>query len=147
REAKRVIGDDSNKVREFEKLPGRIFSARFSADGSRIVVGSSSEGKGEVRVYEAGPSTLPTPLLVLQALPGTTGALAGEKLFPPPRPAKLAPVSKFEGQQGPVYAVAFRPDGQQAASAGFDGVVRLNEPQTGKLIKEFSAVPLATAGK
>jgi WD40 repeat protein len=148
REAKRVIGDDSNKVREFEKMPGRIFSARFSVDGSRIVVGSSSEGKGEVRVYDAGPPTPPTPMVVLQALPGGTGALAVEKLLPPPNPAKVGTVvSKFDGQQGPVYAVAFRPDGLQAASAGFDGVVRLNDPQTGKLIKEFSAVPLATAGK
>ena len=51
-------------------------------------------------------------------------------------------VSKFEGQPGPVYAVAFRPDGKMVASAGFDGMVRLNDPTTGKLIKEFVPVPL-----
>jgi WD40 repeat protein len=54
-------------------------------------------------------------------------------------------VSKLEGQPGPVYAVAFRPDGKQVASAGFDGVVRLSDPLTGKRIKEFIPVPLSTA--
>ena len=44
---------------------------------------------------------------------------------------------------GAVYALAYRPDGKQVASAGFDGVVRLNDAQTGKLIKEFVGVPVA----
>jgi WD40 repeat protein len=52
-------------------------------------------------------------------------------------------ISKFEGQKGAVYALAYRPDGQQVASAGFDGVVRLNDPKTGKLIKEFIPVTLS----
>ena len=51
-------------------------------------------------------------------------------------------VSKLEGERGPIYAVAYRPDGQQVASAGFDGVVRLNNPDTGKLIREFVPCPL-----
>ena len=55
-------------------------------------------------------------------------------------------ISKCEGQKGPVYALAYRPDGKQIASAGFDGVVRLNDPETGKLIKEFVPVPLTSAG-
>jgi WD40 repeat protein len=54
-------------------------------------------------------------------------------------------VCRLEGERGPVYTVAFRPDGQQVASAGFEGLVRLNDAATGKLIKEFVAVPLATA--
>jgi WD40 repeat protein len=51
-------------------------------------------------------------------------------------------VSKFEGQKGPVYALAYRPDDKVVACAGFDGVVRFNDPFTGKLIKEFVPVPL-----
>jgi len=109
REAKRIIGDDFNKVTEFEMLPGRIFAGRFSPDGKRIVVGSSSDGKGDVRAYQ----------------------VEGNKL-----------ICKFEGQKGPVYALAYRPDGKVVASAGFDGVVRLNDPNTGKLIKEFVPVPI-----
>jgi len=54
-------------------------------------------------------------------------------------------VLKFDGEKGAVYALGYRPDGRQVASAGFDGVVRLNDPQTGKLIKEFVPVPLSNA--
>jgi WD40 repeat protein len=112
RTKKRVIGDDFNLIRAFEQLPGRIFVARYSPDGNRIVAGSSLDGHGEVHVYQAADGKL---------------------------------VCKFEGQRGGVYALAYRPDGKQVASAGFDGMVRLNDPQTGKLVKEFYPVQLLPA--
>jgi WD40 repeat protein len=107
----RKIGDDYNLIRAFvPAMPGRIFAVRYSSDGSRILVGSSSDGKGEVRVYQSADGKL---------------------------------VSTLQGERGPVYAVAYRPDGKQVASAGFDGLVRLNNPDDGKLIHEFVAVPLS----
>jgi WD40 repeat protein len=54
-------------------------------------------------------------------------------------------VSKFQGQPGPVYTVAYAPDGKTVAEAGFDGTVRLIDPATGKLVKEFVPVPLKGA--
>jgi Tol biopolymer transport system component len=54
-------------------------------------------------------------------------------------------VSKFEGQPGPVFSVAYAPDGKAVAAAGFDGTVRLIDAATGKLIKEFVPVPLKAA--
>src|SRR5262249_7234862 len=110
REAKRVIGDDFNKIRDYEPMPGRIYDGRFSAAGTLLGAGSSSARKGEVRVYQ---------------------------------PDDGKRVSRCEGTYGPIHAVAFRPDGQQVATAGFDGLIRLYETATGKLIKEFVAVPLA----
>jgi WD40 repeat protein len=50
-------------------------------------------------------------------------------------------VSKLEVPSG-VYVVKFSPDGKEIASAGFDGVVRLSDPATGKVVKEFVPVPL-----
>jgi WD40 repeat protein len=117
REAKRVIGDDFNKIRDYEAMPGRIYAVAFSPDGKQFAAASSLEGSGEVRVYQVDD---------------------GKR------------VSRFEGQRGGVYAVAFHPDGKQVASAGFDGTVRLNDPLTGKLLKEFIPVPglaRAAAGK
>jgi WD40 repeat protein len=54
-------------------------------------------------------------------------------------------VAKLEGQKGGVYTVAFRPDGKEIASAGFDGMVRFNDPTTGKLLREFVPCPLNAA--
>lgn len=109
REVKRVIGDDANKVRDYEAMPGRIFAASFSGDGSRFGVGSASDFAGEVRVFETD---------------------SGKRL------------SKFEVQGGGIYVVAFAPDGKAVAAAGFDGIIRMIDPATGKVVKEFVAVPL-----
>ncbi len=107
REVKREIGDDSNKVREYEKMTGRISAAAFNPDGSKFAAVSSLDGKGEVRVYDAD-----------------TGAkVVCEKVT------------------GPAYAVAWQPDGKLIASAGFDGVVWLHDPATGKLVGSFVVLP------
>ncbi len=49
----RKIGDNANLLREFGALPGRVFGVAYNNDGSRIAAGSSSDGVGEVRVYNA----------------------------------------------------------------------------------------------
>ncbi len=113
RTTKRVIGDDANKIREYEKMPGLVYALGFSADGSLFAAGSSLDGKGELRVYQTADGKV---------------------------------VSKLTGI-GPIYSVSFRPDGQIVASAGFDGVVRLSDAKTGKVVKEFIPVPLIRTAK
>ncbi len=73
REAKRVIGDDANKVRVFEPMIGRVFSVDCSPDGGRIVASSSLDGKGEIRVYDANDGKT---LLKFEGQPGAAYALA-----------------------------------------------------------------------
>lgn len=68
----RQIGDDFNKLREFEAMPGRVYSVAFSADGNQIIAGSSSDGTGEVRVYDANDSRL---ICKLKATPGPVFAV------------------------------------------------------------------------
>jgi WD40 repeat protein len=109
REVKRVIGDDANKIREFEKLPGRVYVVSFSSDGSKFAAGSSLDGTGETRVYDVE---------------------SGKR------------ISTFEGVKTPIYSLAFHPDGNSVATTGFDGKVRINDANTGKLIREFVPVPM-----
>jgi len=111
RTEKRVIGDDHNLIRNYDRTAGRIYAVAFNADGSRFAVGSSSDGTGAVSVYQTDDGAL---------------------------------VSHFAEIKGPIYAVAFRPDGAVVASAGFEGVVRLHDPTSGSLIKEFAPVPIST---
>jgi WD40 repeat protein len=110
RVVQRVIGDDANKVREYARMPGRIFALRFNKDGSLFAAGSSLDGKGELRIYQTGDAKL---------------------------------VSKIDNLAA-IYTIAFRPDGKQVASAGFDGSVVLSDPASGKVIKRFVPVPLGT---
>lgn len=57
REVKREIGDDSNRLREYEKMPGRTSALAFNVDGSKFAAVSSLDGKGEVRVYDTNSGT------------------------------------------------------------------------------------------
>lgn len=52
REVKRQIGDDSNKIRQYEALLGRVSAAKFNADGTKFAAVGSLDGKGELAVYE-----------------------------------------------------------------------------------------------
>jgi WD40 repeat protein len=105
----RQIGDDFNRLRGYQPLPGRIVSLQFNADGSKFVVGSSNATSGAARIYKTDDGAL------LHELPG---------------------------HKAGVFAVAFRPDGQQVATGGLDGVVRLFQVDTGQLVKEFVPVTL-----
>ncbi len=53
RKKARKIGDDYNLIRKFPSMPGRVFSVAYNKDGSQIICGSSSNGKGEVRIFDA----------------------------------------------------------------------------------------------
>lgn len=109
----RQIGDDFNRIERFkaDALPGRIFSVAYNADGTRVVIGSSNDGQGEVRILNEADGKL---------------------------------VAQCVGQTCAVYSVAYRPDGSAVAAAGFDGMVRIYNPDTGSLITEFVPVPITS---
>lgn len=109
REVKRVIGDDANKIRDYPKLPGRIYDVAFNKSGQYFVAANSLDGAGEARVFETDTAKL---------------------------------VSVFAAVKTPVYSVAFNPETNIVATAGFDGMVRLSDPITGKLVKEFAPITL-----
>ena len=80
RQSVRVIGDDSNMIREFPSLPGRIYSVAISDDGKRIAAGSSLNGTGEVSVYSYEfDTTLPPKIKAIQEKVVTSSLSGGSR--------------------------------------------------------------------
>lgn len=52
RESPRQISDDSNKLKQFEPMLGRISAVRFDSTGDRFAAASGLDGQGEVAVYD-----------------------------------------------------------------------------------------------
>ncbi len=83
RTKKRVIGDDHQKIRDYEALPGRVYAVGYSPDGTKVAAGSSLDGSGELRLYETDSGKLlwkhrGTPVYALAYRPdGAVIAAAG----------------------------------------------------------------------
>lgn len=113
--------EDHNLLRAYPKQPGAVTSVAFSADGTLFAAGSDV---GVVNLYKTdngGPAESDKPVIGGKALATLSGA------------------------RGAIFSIAFRPDGQQAAVAGMDGLVRIYALPTGNLVKAFVPVPLKTA--
>ncbi|QDU80863.1 WD domain, G-beta repeat [Polystyrenella longa] len=143
---KRVIGDDANLIRQYPPMMGRIQAVAVSADGKRIVAGSALAGKGAVHVYSYDfDTTLPDDLK--KVLEERVAARTPEqtKMVEDYRQQGATQIAAIPIESSGIYAVAFFPDGSKIASAGSDGIVRIYETETGKLLKEFSPAPITSS--
>ena len=147
RQSTRVLGDDSNLIREFPALPGRVYSVAVSADGKRIAAGSSLDGSsGEVAVYSFEFDTaLPANIKAIQEKVVTARSAEENAALGAYHKAGVKQIATVKVPQGGIYTVSFRPDGKVLAAAGGDGIVRLINPETGAITKEFAPVAVRTA--
>src|SRR5262249_24898054 len=140
----RVIGDDANLIRQMPAMKGRIFGVAVSRDGKRIAAASSLDGTGEVHVYGYEFDTgLPERIKQINSKVVTSRGAEEKAELEKYHNDGVKLIAKTDVKQAGVYAVAFRPDGQQLAAAGADGTVRLINPANGSVVKEFSPAPLA----
>lgn len=115
---KREIGDDFNFIRAFDPLPGRVYAVRFNSEGKWFLAGSSYDNPPEqVRLGEVRVYNAENSQLISRVTE--------------PLPA--------------VYGAAIAPDDKSAAIVGFDGMVRIIDPETGQITRTFSAAPLEAA--
>ncbi|MEJ7638521.1 MAG: c-type cytochrome domain-containing protein [Singulisphaera sp.] len=144
RQTVRVIGDDSNLIREFPEMTGRVYSVAVSPDGKRIAAGSSLDGAGQVSVYSYEFDTsLPDNIKAIMAKVASTRSAEEKATLEKYHSDGATLIAKTVVEKAGVYAVAFQPDGKLVAATGGDGTVRLIDPASGSVVKEFSPAPLA----
>ena len=142
RQTARVIGDDSNLIREFPPMPGRVYSVAVSADGKRIAAGSSLDGAGEVDVYSYEFDTgLPDNIKAIMAKVVTRPLGRGERR----RSRSTTRTASSRSPRSRCRRAASTPSrsgptASSLAAAGADGIVRLIDPETGAIVKEFAPV-------
>ncbi|WP_250846743.1 DUF1549 domain-containing protein [Aquisphaera insulae] len=143
----RVIGDDSNLIRELPALPGRVCSVAVSPDGKRIAAASSLDGaSGEVTVYGYEFDTaLPANIKAINEKVVTSRSAAEAAALDAYHKQGVTKISGFKVPKAAVYTVSFRPDGKVLAAAGGDGLIRLIDAESGKLVKEFAPVTATPA--
>ena len=142
RQTVRVIGDDSNLIRVFPDMPGRVYSVAISPDGKRIAAGSSLDGAGQVSVYSYEFDTgLPDKIKAIMSKVADSRSAEEKATLLKYHAEGVKQISKTPLKSG-VYAVSFQPDGKLLAAAGGDGTVRLIDPESGAVVKEFMPAPL-----
>ncbi|MGZ3412822.1 MAG: c-type cytochrome domain-containing protein [Isosphaeraceae bacterium] len=143
RRTSRVIGDDSNLIREFPPLPGRVYSVVISSDGKRIAAGSSRDGfSGEVAVYSYEFDTaLPENIKAISEKVVTFRSAAETAALDAYHKAGVKQISSVKVPQSGIYTVAFRPDGKILAAAGGDGIVRLIDPEPRNVQRIAAGLP------
>ena len=146
RETDRKIGDDANLIAPLEPMAGRIFSVALAADGRTFAAASTLDRRGAVDIYldAFDPATSPESVRATVAKPGKSRSPAERTALDRYRRDQIKRVSSIPSPQGAIYAVAVRPDGGAVAFAGTEGVVRLADSATGKVVREFCPVPLGT---
>ncbi len=145
RQTVRVIGDDSNLIRELPGLPGRITSVAVSPDGKRIAAASSLDGTSEIGVFGYEFDTaLTDELKAIQQKVASSRSAAEAKKLADYHKAGVKEIARVKVATAGIYAVAFSPDGKRLAAAGGDGMARIYHAETGALVKEFATVPIKT---
>ena len=146
REVKREIGDDAQLISDLFPITGRVFAARFSADGKRIACAGGIDRAGELLVCSYDyTNDVPKELReIMGKVPGTrkkeeTDQLAAYKKL------GIRELARASVPTAEIYSVAFNADGGSVvAAAGSDGMIRFFNATNGKVTVEFPAVTIAT---
>jgi len=149
REVERRIGDNSNLIRRFPAMEGRVFAVAWRADGKRILAASSLDGKGAVNTYRAEADTkLPDNIKAIFSKTSTERSAeenAAVEAYQTNGAERLTHTPLPTG----VYAAVFSPDGKTIAAGGQDGRIRFIDAETGTIARELIPVtveaPTATA--
>ncbi len=146
RVVERKIGDDSNLVRSYPAMPGRVFAVAFSPDGTRLAAASSDGAQGYVQVFAVPDAFLPPEdVKLIQGKEVEKRTAEDKARLEAYNHEGAVRLTYAASQMGPVYALAFTPDGQTLVSAGADGMLRFHDAGHGTLLAEVSPTPTTSS--
>ena len=147
RETERKIGDDANLIASLTAMPGRIFEVALSADGRKFAAASSLDRQGQVDLYadDFVLATSPAEIQAIVAKPGKTRSAEERAALDKHRQSLIHRTASVPVPGGSLYALAVRPDGSGIATAGTEGIIRLLNPETGAVVREFCPVAVESA--
>jgi hypothetical protein len=143
RETKREIGDDAQFISDLFPMTGRVFSARFSVDGKRIVCGSSLDNAGEVLVCSYDyTNDVPKNLRdIMGKVPGARNADERKQLEEYSKQG-IHEIARAAISNSAIYSVSFNPSAAILAAAGSDGMIRFLDATNGAILKVFPSAPV-----
>ncbi len=146
REVKREIGDDAQLIADLFPITGRVFAARFSADGKRIACAGGVDRVGEVVVCSYDyTNDVPKELReIMGKVPGTRKKEENDRLAEYKK-SGIREISRASVPEAEIYSVAFNPTGTTIAAAGSDGMIRFFNAADGKVTVKFPAVEVTTS--
>ena len=143
REVKREIGDDAQFIGDLFPMTGRVFTARFSGDGTRIACGSGLDRAGELLVCSYDfTNDVPKALRDLMGKVPTARKPEEQKQLDDYRKQGIHEIARLAVPQSTIYSLAFNADGSLIAGGGSDGKIRLFNGTNGAIVKEFASVPI-----
>jgi WD40 repeat protein len=139
----RKIGDDSNLVRAYPAMPGRIFAVAFSPDGMKLAAASSDGERGAIQIF-AVPQTIEPPedVRLIQGKVSTERAPEEAARLDAYHAGGTIRLAYATGGMGPAFALAFSPDGARLLSGGAEGVLRVHDAVHGQLLAEVMPFPV-----
>ncbi|MGZ4973383.1 MAG: DUF1549 domain-containing protein, partial [Limisphaerales bacterium] len=145
REVKREIGDDAQLIADLYPMTGRVFAARFSADGKRIACAGGVDRVGELLVCSYDyTNDVPKELReIMGKVPGGRKKEDNDRLAEYKK-LGIREIARASVPQAEIYSVAFNSDASEIAAAGSDGMIRFYNATNGKVVVEFPAVSIAT---
>ncbi len=144
REVRRQIGDDAQFIADLFPITGRVFSARFSADGRRVAYGGGLDRAGEMVVCSFDyTNEVPKNLRDLMGKVPSSRSADEQKQLDDYKKEGIRELTRAATPHSEIYSVAFSPDGNTVVAGGSDGMVRLFNATNGSVVKEFISVPIA----
>ena len=145
REVQRRIGDNSNLIRRYPAMDGRIWAVDYSPDGKRMLAAASMDGAGSIMIGRAEfDSTLPANVRAVFGKVSTSRSAEENAAVEAWQTAGAEVLARASFAAG-IYAARFSPDGTRIAAGGQDGKVRILSAADLALVREFVPVPLADA--